>query len=174
MANTYFPITTTTVGAGGATNVEFTSIPGTYTDLLVSISLRTNDTGNDSGATRMTFNNDTGSNYSFKRIYGDGSAVGTGGTTGATYIRVGNNCPSSGNTANTFANVSLYIPNYTSSNNKSTSEDNVGENNTTTAYIQMNAALWSGTSAITSIKFTAENANISQYSTFTLYGIKKN
>lgn len=173
MANTYTAIATTTVGSGGIGNVEFTSIPSTYTDLVVLISLRTNDTGDNSGATRMTFNNDTGSNYSFKRVLGDGSSASTGGGSGFSFIRVGNNCPASGNTASTFANVCLYIPNYRSSNNKSTSEDNVGENNSTTAYIQMNAGLWSGTSAITSIKFSAESANISQYSTFTLYGISK-
>lgn len=173
MANTYVAIATVTVGAGGAANIEFTSIPQTYTDLIVLLSLRTNDSGENSGATRMTFNNNT-ANYSYKRIYGDGSSVGTGGSTGLAFIRVGNNCPSSGNTANTFANVKLEIPNYSGSNQKSTSEDNVGEDNATQAYTQLNAGLWADTSAITSIKFSAESANISQYSTATLYGIKKN
>jgi hypothetical protein len=40
MANTYEAIATVTVGSGGATDIEFTSIPGTYTDLLIKSSLR--------------------------------------------------------------------------------------------------------------------------------------
>jgi hypothetical protein len=35
MATTYEIIASVTVGSGGAANIEFTSIPATYTDLVL-------------------------------------------------------------------------------------------------------------------------------------------
>ena len=75
-------------------------------------------------------------------------------------------------TANTFANVSIYIPNYTSANYKSVSIDAVTENNATTAYAFLSAGLWSNTAAITSATITNSSGNYVQYSTAYLYGIK--
>ena len=76
-------------------------------------------------------------------------------------------------TASTFGNTMLYIPNYTSSNNKSSSSDGVAETNATNVNMAMIANLWSNTAAITSIKLTpATGATLQQYSTATLYGIK--
>ena len=42
MANTYTLIASNTVGSGGAASISFSSIPSTYTDLLVKISTRDN------------------------------------------------------------------------------------------------------------------------------------
>jgi hypothetical protein len=61
-------------------------------------------------------------------------------------------------TANTFANVEVYIPNYTSTNQKSVSADAVSEQNATTAYMALTAQLWSNlTTAITSISVAGSN-----------------
>lgn len=81
-----------------------------------------------------------------------------------------------GATANTFSNGELYIPNYAGSANKPTSWFNAQENNTTTAYINSHANLWSNTSAITSITLTASvgTNEIKSGSSFYLYGISKN
>lgn len=163
----YF-IASTTVGAGGAADITFSSIPATYTDLCIMFSLRDNLAGVNNNIL-LTINGST-SGYSERSLYGDGSA-----TTSASRSNVNIGLFYSGSanaTSNTFANGSIYIPNYAGSNNKSTSIDVVTENNAITAYAVLHAALWSNSAAITSIKLASNGATYSQYSTATLYGIK--
>lgn len=168
MANTYVAIATVTVGAGGATSIEFTSIPATYTDLLVKISARITRPGVATDIMNVSFNG-TSTNESSRRIEADGSLV----TSASNSLLLAYTADGSGATANTFGNGDFYIPNYAGSNYKSASNDGVSENNATTAYIGMAANLWSNTSAITSITFTPDaGTNFVQYSTATLYGIK--
>jgi len=169
MANTYTLIASSTVGSGGAANIEFTSIPATYTDLLIKMSLRSNRSIAVDGIV-MRFNNDTTSgNYTAKRVYGSGSGspASNSPNDGMTFMN-GNTATSS-----TFGNAEIYIPNYAGSTAKSSSVDGVSENNATEAYAGIYTLLWSGTSAISSIKITSEEADtILQYSTAYLYGIK--
>ena len=168
MANTYKLISSVTVGSGGAANIEFTSIPDTYTDLVILSSLRTNTSGDDFDGIRMTFNN-ASANRSMKRLYGLGS--GSPGTSSNSYI-MASQASTALNTSNTFGNGFCYIPNYRSSNYKSASSEEVNENNATRAIAEIDANLWSDTSAITSIQLVSENAaNFVQYSTAYLYGI---
>jgi len=172
MANTYIAIATVTVGSGGAANIEFTSIPQTYTDLVLMTSLRSTDTASNWGAAGIRFNGDSGSNYYAIELYGTGSAAGSGGGSASTSLNAGRP-NANGTTANTFSNATLYIPNYTSSNQKSTSEDSVTENNATAALSPLVAGRWTGSSAITSMVLTPSGGfSWMQYSTATLYGIK--
>jgi hypothetical protein len=164
MANTYTAIATVTVGSGGAANIEFTSIPATYTDLVVYVSARFN---NNTSPFYLYFNG-SGSNYSDRRLTGNGAAASS--NTSST-IRVGN-FNGTDTTSNTFSSHFIYIPNYAASTNKSVSVDSVSENNATTAYAQLIAGLWSDTAVITSIKLQEGTDNFVQYSTATLYGIK--
>jgi hypothetical protein len=76
-------------------------------------------------------------------------------------------------TANTFGNASLYIPNYTASQNKSGSSDSVGEGNESQVGLAIQANLWSNTAAITSLTLYDPSYNLMQYSSATLYGILK-
>jgi hypothetical protein len=163
MANTYVAIATVTVGSGGASSIEFTSIPQTYTDLVIKTSNRATTSNNEF---LLTFNGSSTS-YSSKILYGTGSVAGSfnGGSTSID----GSLTNDSTYTASTFANVEIYIPNYTSSNNKSVSTDGVQETNATYSLAQLAAGLWSNSAAITSITLTR---NFAQYSTATLYGIK--
>lgn len=166
MANTYLQIgSTVTVGSGGAANIEFTSIPATFTDLVVKASLRGSTNGNIDMF--CEFNGVT-TGYTFKWISGDAATAGSasGSTANAGFMAMNNN------TANTFASNDIYIPNYLSSNNKSSSFDGVTENNATTAYMVLGARLSTITSAITSVKLVPSPGNFVQYSTATLYGIK--
>jgi hypothetical protein len=165
MANTYIPIATTTVGAGGASSISFTSIPQTYTDLVVLISARS--TGAD-GNIMIRFNSSS-SNFSQIRLYGDGTTAGGYGTYGEWSAWAAN----TGQTASTFGNSIIYIPNYTWSNNKLLSSLAVAENNAASTDMTAGAELWSNTAAITSISFVMGSSyNFAQYSTATLYGIK--
>lgn len=169
---TYTLISSVTVGAGGAANMEFTSIPQTYTDLVVILSGRSNTARAQDGMyISIEFNGST-TNLSSKFLYtdgGTGTLVAASGN-GSTSILSWNN-PSS-YTANTFGNTSWYIPNYTSSNNnKSVSLDSVTENNAVDALLTLTTGLWSNTAAITSIKLNPSPASFVQYSTAYLYGI---
>jgi len=165
MATTYEAIATVTVGSGGAANIEFTSIPATYTDLLLMHSTRQN-AGN-APSLLIKFNSST-SNFSSRYLIGSGSTA-SSGTSPANYA---GNSDGSSNTASTFANGSIYIPNYAGSNYKSYSVDDVQENNATEAYATLIAGLWSNTAAITSITLYNASNSFVQYSTATLYGIK--
>ena len=171
MALTYTLIASSTVGAGGASSIDFTSIPATYTDLLLVISARV--TRNTSASTLGLTVNSSSSGYSQRSLTGDGSAASSGSGTGL--VRIADiTVPAANATANTFGNQMIYFANYGSSNNKSISIDSVSEQNGTTAYAHLNAALWANSAAISSIKLDEPNgsSNFAQYSTAYLYGIK--
>jgi hypothetical protein len=165
MATTYELINKVTLVSDQA-NVEFTSIPSTYTDLVVSVSARLARATN-GGSMWINFNG-SGSNFSNKELRGDGSSA--TGETGSVIVAL---IPGGNTTANVFSNFQVYIPNYASSNNKSFSADYASENNATTAYVGLMANLWSQTTAINAIKFVDGGAgDIVTGSTFYLYGIK--
>jgi len=165
MANTYELIASSTVGSGGAASIDFTSIPSTYTDLVVKFSVR-----NSAGATWGTLTlNGSSSNWSLKNLYGDGSSTGSQSQTVNTFTVMQNN---TGDTANTFTNSEFYIPNYAGSNYKSISYEQTRENNATAAYIYLHALLWSDTAAINQVTLNAITNNFAQYSTAYLYGVK--
>jgi hypothetical protein len=169
MANTYEAIATVTVTGATAANMEFTSIPATYTDLLILSSVRFDISG-DNGF-YFQFNNDTGNNYARLYLYGDGSSTSSLAATSQARVPIGIGARSTA-TASTFSNSSGYIPNYTGSNYKSVLVDAVNENNATAADAMFWASIWNSSSAITSIKLFPSSGNIVQYSTATLYGIK--
>ena len=173
-ANTFVQIgSTVTVGSGGAADITFSSIPATYTDLVILASIRSDRAAVvDYGAVR--FNSDAGSNYSGVYLRGSGSAVISSTNGNATMLEIPPSIPGSTATASVFSNTGIYIPNYAGSNQKSVSFDSVMENNATESYSILQAGLWSGTAAITTIKlFSANSANFVQYSSASLYGILK-
>ena len=173
MPNTYTLIASSTVGAGGASTIDFTSIPQTYIDLVLKVSARSSYS-NPWVSIGLKFNGAAaGTNFSWRELDGSGSAVASGNGTGDIYAGdfVGSTA-----TANTFSNVEIYIPNYSSSSiYKSVSTDSVTENNATAAVTLLSAGLWSSTAAITSLSmrlYSGVAGTISQYSTAYLYGIK--
>ena len=164
MANTYTLIEAKTLTTTTA-SIEFTSIPNTYTDLLLKVSAR-HSTAEISNDILVSFNSST-SNFTAARVYGSGSGTGSDTNARSMGTTVGASA-----TASTFASNDFYIPNYTSSNYKSYSTDQVGENNATTAYQILVAGLWSDTSVINAIKLQPGSGSFVADSTFYLYGIK--
>jgi hypothetical protein len=156
-----------TVGAAGASTVTFSGIPQTgYTDLVVKASARLSGTGTPGWG--IYFNGST-SNLTARALYGDGSNAYSFSSASPYTVTVN----TSSQTANTFTNTEWYVPNYTSSNFKSFSADNVMENNATQAYQDLAAPLWSQTTAITSITVAPSSSAFAQFSTFYLYGVAK-
>jgi hypothetical protein len=167
MATTYQLISSVTVGSGGASSIDFTSIPSTYTDLSVVFSGRSDtNRSSDGGYAEIQFNNST-SNLTSLFLYNYNGTLYSGNDT---YILAWNN--PNDYTASTFSNVSWYISNYASTTiNKAISIDSVTENNSTNILSSLTAGLWSSSSAITSIKIKSRVGNFVQYTTAYLYGI---
>jgi hypothetical protein len=154
-----------TLGTAAA-SIEFTSIPQTFTDLVVVCSLRGDQNANN-GFTNIGFNSST-SNFSTRFLQGDGSgAASSTGTRGIAYLS------NAFYTSNTFDSTTVYIPNYTGSTNKSFSADSVVENNATSGWQFLVAGLWSNTAAITSIQITPNTGNFIAGSIISLYGVLK-
>lgn len=172
MALQLFKIETVEV-ASPVSSVTFSNIPQGYTDLMLVASSRATRASQED-PTYIRFNGNTSSIYSDKYLYGNGSGAYSGGTTGPTLIQYFAQ-PAASATANTFGSITIYIPNYTSSNYKSISADALFENNTTTAEhtrAQLSAGLFSSTSPITSITYgTYVGPAFATNSTFTLYGV---
>jgi hypothetical protein len=154
-----------------AASITFSSIPATFTDLYLVHSLRTNNAVNDENAL-LRINGDSTSNYVYRFLRGNGSSVGTGTATITSVLAGRVNGTSS--TASTFSSTSIYIPNYTSSAQKSISIDSVSENNATFGFQIITSVLWQNTSAITTLVLSAEGAqNLLTGSSATLYGINR-
>ena len=161
MATTYTLISSVTVGSGGAGTIVFSSIPSTYTDLVLKVAVM-------NSAAWIKFNTDTNTaNYSARVLRGSGSAASS--VTNAVwgyYLFSGYD-----STSPIFTSHDIYIPNYAGSNQKSVSIDSVTEANATTAYATLIAGLWSGTAAINQITVDGGGSNFAQHSTAYLYGI---
>jgi hypothetical protein len=161
-------IETKTLGTAAA-SIEFTSIPQDGTDLLAVASLRLDV---DSLVVNIRFNGDTGSNFSGVRLIGSGSAATSTSYTDSSFETIAQGFSTA--TANTFANMSVYIPNYSGSTAKSVSIDEVSEDNATFSRQVIHAGLWTGTSGITSILFSRlAGGNLVAGSTISLYKITK-
>jgi hypothetical protein len=167
MANT-FELIASYAATGSVSNIEFTSIPSTYTDLVIKFSLRSST----NTATDVFFTyNGTASGYTYRRLEGNGASASSASGSGSE-IKDDTGLVLSTYTANTFSNGEAYIPNYAGSSNKSSSHDSTLETNATTSYLSFTAGLLSNTAAITSVKITPGAGNFVQYSTAYLYGVK--
>ena len=157
-----------TVGSGGASSVTFSNIPQTYTDLKLVCSLRNTSTNTWAS---LIFNG-ASQNFSMKNVLGNQSGTNSQTVTNYIYTAQEN---ATGDTASTFSNAEIYIPNYTSTTNKSFSIDTVRENNSSTNFeLFLWAGLYTSSSAITSISLGNQSGNFAEFSTVSLYGISSN
>jgi len=163
MPITYEPIATSTLTSTAA-SVTFSSIPSTYTDLILVISGRVSaSVGNN--ASGLRFNGDSGNNYSMVRLTGDGSAASTDRTT-ATYAGwafIANS------TVSEVTPVVYNIQNYV---NTTTNKVVLGRGSSASSLISATASMWRNTAAITSIEVIQSSTTWIVGSTFTLFGVK--
>jgi hypothetical protein len=164
--NSYESIQTFSIGSSQA-SVEFTSIPGTYKHLQIRASARATA----QARLIMQFNGNTGANYSAHLLLGDGSTVAAGaGVSGVNMALAQSQAD-----ANIFSANIVDILDYANTNKNKTARILAGNDKNASGG---EIALWSGsyfanTNAITSIKLNFDSgANIAQYSSFALYGIK--
>ena len=158
MTATYDCIATTTLGSAQA-SVTFSSISGSYTDLVLVIggALSSSD-----GPT-LQFNNDTGSNYSDTFLYGNGSSATSGRNSSQSEMAIG--YMDTGQ-----SNMIVHIMNYA---NTTTYKTALGRGNAPAALTIARVGLWRSTAAISTIKVKLSGVlTFNSGSTFTLYGIK--
>lgn len=159
MPATYEPIATTTLSTS-ATDITFSAIPATYTDLVLVF--RGNNTSAGNRAGYLQFNSDTGSNYSSTYIQGDGSSAASARASSATQALFGN-------VLNDDTTTIIQIQNYS---NTTTYKTFLSRANSASTVVQAFVSLWRSTSAITSIKLYLNADNFASGTIATLYGIK--
>lgn len=158
MATTYEPITSTTLGTAVA-DVTFTSIPGTFTDLVLVI-LGEGSTGQPH---YMQVNGDTAGNYSWTRLYGTGSVAGSTRQANDTLghrLHTGN--------GDTQGVMVTHLMSYSNTNVYKT----FLTAGTDEGHVYRHVGLWRSTSAITSIKVYNYTGNWAVGTTVSLYGLK--
>jgi hypothetical protein len=158
MPATYEPIATTTLGSA-ASSVTFSSIPSTYTDLILVFGGSVSAFGN----LRIQVNSDTGSNYSWTRLLGDGSTASSDRGSAQTFINIAIL------DTNTIGNSIVHLQNYS---NTTTYKTVLTRGNSTGTYLGANVGLWRSTSAINSITVLTSTGNINSSTVISLYGIK--
>jgi hypothetical protein len=162
--STYTPIATTTLGTAAA-SYTFSSISGSYTDLVLIATTNTTGVAGDDDL-YMRFNGDTGSNYSWTRLFGNGTSAASSRGTSTVYCRVGNSAGTSATT--TFPTTIINIMNYS---NATTNKTAISRGNNSAVAAETIVSMWRSTAAITSITILPQTANLRIGTTFTLYGI---
>lgn len=160
-------------------SISFSSIPQTYRHLQIRGIARTTGTGGYRNGISMRVNGDSGSNYSFHRLWGYGSGIaGASATSQNTLLQVAFATDDSG-LANSFGVSVIDILDYANTNKNKVVRSLTGyDNNTTGGSGEQGGVVflsnaWYSTSAVTSLSIYPDNlVNLKQYSSFALYGIK--
>ena len=168
--NSYESIATVTVGSGGQSAITFSSISNAYKHLQIRWIARNGASAN-TDSFSMRYNSDSGANYSWHWIYGDGSTASAYGTGGQTSMVI--ECTTGSTPASTYMGAGIIdILDYANTSKNKTSRSLGGADvNGGGAIFPMSGA-WYNTAAITNIVLTSNNGNFSQYSSFALYGVK--
>ena len=178
MPATYEPIATYTVTSGTPVSYTFTSIPQTYTDLILVSGYAGNYGSNDRSQIGIQVGNgsaDTGSNYSSTVLTGNGTTVSSSRPATADQFSV-STFPLGPSSSLQQANVIVHFINYTNTASyKSILTRNTqmnSDNNTPSTTTQVGT--WRSTSAINTLKIKDLGNAYYFYagSFFTLYGIK--
>ena len=168
MASTYTPIATTTLGTT-ASSVTFSSIPSTYTDLVLFASPAITS-GNDN--MRIQVGNgsvDGGSNYSYTALTGNGSTAVSARASSETTMLTDYN----GYMQTTVGAVTKVI-NFMNYSNTTTNKTVLMRSNNAATGTDALVALWRSTAAINIMTFYVAGGatTFKAGSTFTLYGVK--
>lgn len=158
VTNSYESIATVTVGSGGSSSIDFTSIPSTYKHLQIRAFLK----GTGASNRNLTFNGIT-SGYFQHRLEGSGTSASAGGYTSQSQIAM----PITGAQWGT---VIVDILDYTNTNKNKTVRMLGGYDDNGSGFIGLTSGSVANTAAITSITIAGDTWQ--QYSSFALYGIK--
>jgi len=162
--NTYVALATNTLSST-ATSVTFSSISGSYTDLVLVCAIKPSDTTGPSVLAR--FNGDTTTTYSCTVLYGNGTAASSSRRSATDYFRIFDNGLST--TATT--TITTTITNILNYANTTTYKTGISRGNTSDKGVESCVSLWRSTAAITSIEVLVAAGGFASGSTFQLFGI---
>ena len=166
MPSTYTPISFANI-ISTTSSVTFSSIPQTYTDLVIVVSAYTVNGGSFSNI-QTPYNGDTtNSNYAYGLMYSQGDSSSSGGSNAAWWGYIGGN-------AGAYSTMQAHIMNYSSTNRFKTTiitESNGVVNNPAFAF-EVSVMTWKNTAAITSMVIGFSNGGAAAGSKVALYGIK--
>lgn len=164
---TYTPLANITLSSAAA-SVTFSSISQAYRDLILVANVRsTRGSGGD--YPEFEINADTGANYNFVQMWGDGSnpysASGTNrSSTGTEFMTI----PTAASAANTYATIVMNIMDYSATDKHKT----ILIAGDTPVFDTLRASWrWASTSAITQFKLHMNFASYEVGSTFSLFGV---
>lgn len=164
----YDSIATTTVGAGGTSEIVFNSIPAGYTHLQLRGIGRAVTAG---GRFRLQFNSDTGSTYTYHLLAANGSILSSLG--GGNFDKITlSTTPDPVDLANCFVGMVIDILDYANTSKHKTVRTFSGLDLNGSGELGIYSGAWRNTNAITSIRFFNDAGNIAQNSQVALYGIK--
>lgn len=167
-----FPIQMVSVGAAGTSEIEFTSIPSTYTHLQIRFISRIDRSGENADFPSFRFNNDTASNYSWHALEGSGVSAFAESSANASVPRNGEVSATTA-TAGIFGAGVVDILDYKNTSKYKSVRSLVGVDRNGSGTVWFGSSSWRNTSTITNIKITpVVGTGFQQYTQFALYGIK--
>jgi len=170
--NYYMEPIATTLLAASATNVTFSSIPQGYKNLQIRIIARGDTSGYNDTGVLMQLNGDTGSNYSFHGLGGDGSSPYAFGSATQSNMNIGGVSAAAG-LASSFGVLVTDILDYSNVYKFKTVRSSGGADRNGNGTVYLHSGLWQNTAAITSIKiYPGNSTNWVANSRFSLYGIR--
>jgi len=166
----------TITATAGQTSATFNSIPSTYKHLQIRSICRDN-TGAAAGsdALYVQFNSDSGTNYAYHGLKGNGSTASAYGAASQNLMLADGGTVGGGTASNVFGVSIIDIQDYSSTTKNKTIRCFSGANRNvadTNDYLVLNSGLWLSTSSITSIKLSTSVNSLALGSVFSLYGIK--
>jgi hypothetical protein len=169
MASTYTPIATGT-SSGSSNGITFSSIPQTYTDLILVVNYRSQAAASTDGLYLNADNTSLG-NFSSTILIGNGSSASSARYTSDYYGSFCGYVPAASTASGTFGTAIVHIMNYT---NTTTFKTAITRTGTAGSYTTAAVSLLRGTGAITSVSpfVYGGGSNLVSGSTATLYGVK--
>jgi hypothetical protein len=171
---TAFESIATATGTGSAGNITFSSIPSTYQHLQIRALAQDTATQNFASVYYLRFNSDSGANYAWHNLSGDGTNVAATGYASFNEIYLSNSASRSGTTQTMGVSIIDILDYKNTSKNKTVRAFSGVDNNLASSgsyYVMSISGLWMSTAAISSITLIPNNS-FSTRTTFALYGIK--
>jgi hypothetical protein len=164
----------TASGTGASGTISFTSIPSTYTHLQIRVNSRSTETAT-YGALYVRLGNstiDTGNNYAWHRLYGDGATAITGATATTSQMLTAMTATTFPASQTSFGGSVIDILDYANTSKYKTCRGLTGFDYNGSGYVGLQSGLWQSASAVTNIDLITGGGFWTTTSSFALYGIK--
>ena len=165
----YESIATVYLSSGNQTNITFSSIPSTFTHLQLRLFARETAAGVQNNEW-MRFNSDSGSNYAWHELTGNGTSAAASSQSATTAMKAVSYIAGSSATTNVFGCAVIDILDYANTSKYKTVRSLTGSDNNGAGVVALTSGLWMSTSAVTSLSLIV--TDFARYSHAALYGIR--